>query len=56
MLGALGAGYVEGILTGAFQPPHSWFQFDIGRQRLAVVAPPSQNDSHNAPAESIWLG
>jgi ThiF family len=40
MLGALGAGYAEGWLTGAFSPPHPWFQFDIGRERLGVVAPP----------------
>jgi hypothetical protein len=40
MLGALGAGYAEGLLTGTFRPPHSWFQFDVGRERLAVVAPP----------------
>jgi len=39
-LGALGAGYIEGILTGTFSPPHPWFQFDIGRARLAVTAPP----------------
>jgi hypothetical protein len=40
IMGALGAGYAEGILTGAFHPPHSWFQFDIGSERLGVVAPP----------------
>jgi hypothetical protein len=40
MLGALGAGYAEGLLTGTFGPPHSWFQFDIGCERLGVVAPP----------------
>lgn len=40
MMGALGAGYVEGWLTAAFSLPHSWFQFDIGRERLGVVAPP----------------
>lgn len=39
MLGALGAGYAEGLLTGTFGPPHSWFQFDIARERLGVVAP-----------------
>jgi hypothetical protein len=40
MLGALGAGYAEGILTGTFHPPHSWFQFDVGQERLGVAAPP----------------
>jgi hypothetical protein len=40
MLGALGAGYAEGLLTGTFGLPNSWFQFDVGRERLAVVAPP----------------
>jgi hypothetical protein len=45
MLGALGAGYAEGMLTGAFYPPHSWFQFDLGRERLGVVAPPRQQAS-----------
>jgi hypothetical protein len=45
MLGALGAGYAEGVLTGAFHPPHSWFQFDIGRVRLGVVAPPRRRAS-----------
>jgi len=42
MLGALGAGYAEGMLTGAFRLPHSWFQFDISQERLGVVAPPRQ--------------
>jgi hypothetical protein len=42
MLGALGAGYTEGMLTGAFQPPHSWFQFDIGQERFGVVPPPRE--------------
>jgi hypothetical protein len=45
MLGALGAGYAEGLLTGTFSPPHSWFQFDIGRERLGVVAPPRRRIS-----------
>jgi hypothetical protein len=40
MLGALGAGYAEGLITGTFSAPHSWFQFDIGRERLGVVTPP----------------
>lgn len=40
ILGALGAGYAEGILTGVFHTPHSWFQFNIGSERLGVVAPP----------------
>ncbi len=44
MLGALGAGYAEGLLTGTFGPPHSWFQFDIGRERLGVVPPPRVRD------------
>jgi len=38
--GAMAAGYAEGWLTGAFAIPHSHFQFDIGRERLGVVAPP----------------
>ena len=38
--GSLIAGYAEGMLTGAFEPPHSSFQFDIGRERLGVTAPP----------------
>jgi tRNA A37 threonylcarbamoyladenosine dehydratase len=38
--GALAAGYAEGWLTGAFEPPHDSFQFDIGRERLGCVAPP----------------
>ena len=42
MLGALGAGFAEGMLTGAFQPPHSWFQFDIGQERFGVVSPPRE--------------
>jgi hypothetical protein len=40
LAGALAAGYVEGWLTGAFEPPHPSFQFDIGQQRLGAVAPP----------------
>jgi hypothetical protein len=40
MLGALGAGYAEGLLTGTFHPPHSWLQFDIASERFAVVPPP----------------
>jgi hypothetical protein len=38
--GAIVAGYAEGWLTGAFSPPHASFQFDVGRERLACVAPP----------------
>jgi len=38
--GALAAGYAEGMLTGAFAPPHSNFQFDIGKPRFGLVAPP----------------
>ncbi len=38
--GALAAGYAEGWLTGAFNAPHSLFQFDVGRERLGVTAPP----------------
>jgi hypothetical protein len=38
--GAVAAGYAEGWLTGAFQFPHSSFQFDIGKERFGVVAPP----------------
>jgi len=40
MLGSLGAGYIEGWLTGTFAVPHPWLQFDIGRERLGVVTPP----------------
>jgi len=42
MLGALGAGYAEGLLTGTFGPPHSWFQLDVGRGRFGVVTPPRE--------------
>lgn len=38
--GALAAGYAEGWLTGAFEPPHASFQFDVGTERLGCVAPP----------------
>lgn len=38
--GALGAGYAEGWLTGTFSVPHSTFQFDPSKTRLACVAPP----------------
>jgi molybdopterin/thiamine biosynthesis adenylyltransferase len=40
MTGAMLAGYAEGWLTGAFAPPHPTVQFDIGRERFGVVAPP----------------
>jgi len=40
--GALAAGYAEGMLTGAFEAPHSTLQFDIGQPRFGVVAPPRQ--------------
>jgi hypothetical protein len=40
MLGALGAGYAEGMLTGTFHPPHPWFQFDAGQARLGVAVSP----------------
>jgi hypothetical protein len=40
LAGALAAGYIEGWLTGTFEPPHPSFQFDIGQQRFGVVAPP----------------
>jgi hypothetical protein len=39
ILGALGAGYVEGMLTGTFHLPHSWFQFDISKGHFSLVAP-----------------
>jgi hypothetical protein len=39
-VGALGAGYVEGWLTGAFAVPHSMFQIDISKEKFGVVAPP----------------
>jgi len=42
MLGALGSGYAEGILTGTFVPPHAWFQFDIGKERFGFVSPPRE--------------
>jgi hypothetical protein len=42
MLGSLGAGYAEGMLTGSFRTPHSWFQFDLGAERLGVVVPARQ--------------
>jgi hypothetical protein len=42
MLGAIDAGYAEGMLTGSFRTPHSWFQFDLGAERLGVVAPARQ--------------
>lgn len=35
--GAMGAGYAEGILTGAFALPHDRFQFDIGHERLGAT-------------------
>jgi len=54
ILGSVGAGYAEGWLTGAFTPPHSWFQFDIGRERLDVVVPP--RDRNAACACSRHLG
>jgi hypothetical protein len=38
--GAMGAGYAEGWLTGTFTIPHSTFQFDPSKTRLACVAPP----------------
>jgi hypothetical protein len=38
VVGALGAGYAEGWLTGAGRMPHSRFQFDLGLSALGVVA------------------
>jgi tRNA A37 threonylcarbamoyladenosine dehydratase len=38
--GAAAAGYAEGWLTGAFEPPHDSFQFDIGCEKLGCVTPP----------------
>jgi proteasome lid subunit RPN8/RPN11 len=35
--GAMGAGYAEEILTGAFGLPHDRFQFDIGHERLGAT-------------------
>lgn len=49
--GAMAAGYVEGWLTGTFQPPHPSFQFDMGQLRLAVVAPPRRR-SHDCSCGS----
>lgn len=42
--GAILAGYAEGWMTGAFVPPHTSFQFDIGRDRLGSVAPPESRN------------
>jgi hypothetical protein len=56
ILGSLGAGYAEGWLTGAFTPPHSWFQFDIGRERLAVVAPLRDRSAACACSRHIGWG
>jgi hypothetical protein len=39
-VGALGAGYVEGWLTGTFAMPHPTFQFDLTKNRFGVVAQP----------------
>ena len=39
-VGALGAGYIEGWLTGTFAMPHPTFQFDLSKSRLGVVAQP----------------
>lgn len=45
MLGALGAGYAEGWLTGAFSIPHDSLQFDIGLERFGFVSiPRSKSD------------
>jgi len=38
--GALVSGFAEGWITGAFRMPHPTFQFDIGQEKLGVVAPP----------------
>jgi len=56
MLGALGSGYAEGWLTGTFSPPHSWFQFDIGRQRLGIVAPPRDRNAACSCGRHIGWG
>lgn len=41
--GALAAGYVEGMLTGTFEPPHAGFQFDVGCERFGFVTPPHEH-------------
>lgn len=40
--GAIAAGYLEGMLTGTFEPPHVGFQFDLGRERFGFVSPPRE--------------
>lgn len=41
--GAIAAGYVEGLLTGTFELPHTGFQFDLGCERFGFVTPPQEH-------------
>lgn len=53
--GALAAGYMEGVLTGTFAPPHPQFQFDIGVERFGVaVSPQSQSRGCTCGSHLGW--
>ncbi|BBO34174.1 ThiF family adenylyltransferase [Lacipirellula parvula] len=53
--GSMAAGYAMGMLTGAFEMPHSTMQFDIGQQRFGFVAEPrSQRALCNCSKHVGW--
>ncbi len=54
--GAMGAGYVEGWLTGTFEMPHESFQFDLGQERLGCAVPPPAAKSECACERRLGWG
>ncbi len=54
--GALGAGYAEGWLTGAFSNPHSSLQFDPSKDHFACVAPPREQAENCTCGRHIGWG
>lgn len=56
MVGALGAGYLEGMLTGAFAMPHHSMQFDIGAPSFGMIPLERQRKESCSCSQHIGWG
>jgi len=54
LAGAQAAGYAEGLLSGAFEMPHTCFQFDISQPRMGVVPSGSRNGNCTCHLHRGW--
>lgn len=54
LAGAQAAGYAEGLLSGAFEMPHTCFQFDISKLRMGVVPSDSRNGNCTCHLHRGW--